>query len=1196
MKRKKLKKWMSAIAAAAAATSILAGGIGQADVARAADQPARLTVYDDGLSGEFADYSWADHDMADRSAPHGGVNAIRLKPNGDDGLYLYKDRILSVTDYPVLEFWMNGGGASGQRLEVVLQAGGQPVASQALSPAQGGWQPVRINLAELHIPGGIVDGILVRGTTGGEQADVLLDDIAFVRETVQVGLEVTPSPLRLLPEDRATLSAATVFSDGSRTPIEQGISWSSGNPGVAVVQNGMVTAVSVGKTAITAEFGSMKVSVPVTVADPSAVPQGGSADDRPGVTIYGDTLHEDYRDYSWADHDLTEASTVHAGESAIRMNPSQEGGLYLYRDGGPVNIKDYDTLEFWVNGGVSGGQQLELVFNSGGSPAGRVNVGSLLAGGEILAGEWAKVSVDLTQLNIENGIFDALLFRGLTDGEQGNVYLDDIRLLEKYVAPPTLKEGVLSQYGMVLAAGDVSSLSYEARYSDGSAKDVTASAQWTSSDASVVSVDAKGKLQAKGGGLAKISAKFEDSSASMYVQVADVEPETAYGDGLADGYSNWSWGTSDFDNAAPAASGDRSISFRAKGYEGIWIHRDSAVMDLHGYYGLTLKLHGGTKGGQHLRVNMMDGRNFAGEFNLDDVLPQGIAAGKWTDVKLKFADLGLSELNFDGIVLSAWGEQDQGTVYVDDVKWLRTTEPVNLPDPEVPGVNVTIDAGGTQRALSPGIFGVNFEDMPSEGASTMTFPIKRWGGNQMTRYNWQLDTTNRGGDWYFLNIPNDNEDPSALPNGSLSDRFIADSKTKGTDVLLQVPTIGWTPKSREISWSFSIDQYGEQSGNECDWQEAWCRPDAGTGKTKDGSYVTGNDPEDTSKQVGTSFITDWIAHLQQTFGSYVHKYALDNEPMLWPHSHWDVHPELTTYDEVWNYTSDYAKAIKQADPQAEIFGPVPWGWCEYFYSAKDGCSPGTDMEAHGGKPYLEWYLGKVEEYRQRTGVRLVDVLDIHYYPAENNVPFSSDESPTMTKRRLNSLKSLYDPNFTDPSSWIQEPVMLLPRMRELIARNAPGTKLSISEYNFGDGSGIGSGLAQAEALAIFAREGVDYAMRWGALPGGTPLEDAFKLYLDYDGKGSKIEGDVVGASSSNGDAVGTYAIVSKTGKKYVLLFNKDTAPRMASVKAELDLSGEGQVYRFDAKHRLAAAGAVQGSAEGLNVRLPAKSATLIVLP
>ncbi|THF83252.1 glycoside hydrolase family 44 protein [Cohnella fermenti] len=1131
------------------------GGAGWAPSSHAVAAPKKLVVYDDRLHSDFTNYSWADHTLSETGIVHEGTSAIRMKPNNDDGLYLYSDRILGTDDYPLLQLWVSGGGASGQRVEIVLQSGGEPVAVQALDPSQlrqGQWNEVEIALDDLDLPNGLFDGILIRGTTSGAQPAIYLDDISLLGDSGEGTVSEDEGPVLEEPgtEDPGNEDPA-VEDPGTEDPTAE-------EPGQEQEQ-----------------------------------PDSSDGDDAAGMTVYDDALHADFQDNSWAQHSLTDATHVHSGAAAIAYDSSFGGGLYLYKQNGGVSLKEYDRLQLWVNGGEAGGQKLELVFNSGGQSVASVDLDSLLEGGAIPAGEWTKVSVDLTSLSIPDQLFDGLLFRGLEDGEQAPVYLDDIRLLEKYVAPPTLLEGVLSQYGMVLAPGDEGKVAFEARYSNGTSADVSDKASWTSDNPEAVTVDA-GRLAAVGAGLAKITAVYGAATASLYVQVVSNEPETVYDDALADGYTNWSWGTQNFENGTPAASGNRSISFVAKGYEGIWMHRDES-MDLHRYYGLTLQVHGGTAGGQHLKVSLMDDRSFVGEFDLENALPDGVPANGWTEVELKFADLGVDELTFDGIVISAWGEENQGTVFFDNISLLRNSSVVELPEPELPEVQVVLNAAEKGNTLSPGIFGLNFEDMPSDGHSELGVPIKRWGGNQMTRYNWQLNTTNRGGDWYFLNVPYDDGDPSQLPEQTLSDRFIEESLEANTDVLIQIPTIGWTPKSREIGWSFSVEKYGQQASDECDWKEAWCRADAGNGKNKDGSYVTGNDPEDTSMQTGPEFAAAWVEYLQDRFGDKVHNYALDNEPMLWGHSHWDVHPEMTTYDEVWDYTQSYGSAIKAADPQANIFGPVPWGWCEYFYSAKDGCSPGDDMAAHDGKPYLEWLLEKNEEYRQQNGTRLIDTLDIHYYPAEENVAFSSDESPAMVKRRLNSLKSLYDPNYVDPTSWIQEPVKLIPRMKELIADNAPGMKLSISEYNFGDGNGIGSGLAQAEALALFAREGVDYAMRWGALEADTPLEDAFKLFLNYDGNGSRIQGDVVGAASSNADAVSSYAIAAPDGKTYVLLFNKDSAPRQANLQADIGLNRSAEVYRFEARKRLYNAGSAQGTDDGLALKLPARSATLLVL-
>jgi hypothetical protein len=246
-------------------------------------------------------------------------------------------------------------------------------------------------------------------------------------------------------------------------------------------------------------------------------------------------------------------------------------------------------------------------------------------------------------------------------------------------------------------------------------------------------------------------------------------------------------------------------------------------------------------------------------------------------------------------------------------------------------------------------------------------------------------------------------------------------------------------------------------------------------------------------------------------------------------------------------------------------------------------------------PFLEWYLKQASDYEKKPGgVRLVDYLDIHYYSQESAVP-TEDESPEAAKRRFQSLKTLFDDRFVD-QSWIQEPIRLIPRMKEMIAKYMPSVKLAITEYNFGNGSGITSGLAQAEALAIFGREGVDLATRFGNFRAGTPIEDAFKLFLDYDGQGSKIEGSSVGTSSTLFDAVGAYTIEGSGGKTYVLLFNKDTLTRQVSVDAGVPVEGGAETYRFDAGTRLAHAGQVRAGADGtLSLSLPKRSATLIVI-
>jgi hypothetical protein len=238
----------------------------------------------------------------------------------------------------------------------------------------------------------------------------------------------------------------------------------------------------------------------------------------------------------------------------------------------------------------------------------------------------------------------------------------------------------------------------------------------------------------------------------------------------------------------------------------------------------------------------------------------------------------------------------------------------------------------------------------------------------------------------------------------------------------------------------------------------------------------------------------------------VHQYILDNEPALWNSTHRDMHPAATTYDELVDKTINFGRAVREADPDAVIAGPAEWGWMGYLYSGKDaeaGVGARPDRKAHGDVPFVEYYLQKLREYEQKNGVRVLDVLDLHYYPQQENVYGGGDGATDAkgTALRLRSTRSLWDSSYLD-ESWIKETIRLLPRMREWIATNYPGRGISIGEWNFGGEHHMSGALATAEALGRFAEYGVTSAFYWTAPPEGSPSIQAFAAYRNFDEKGA----------------------------------------------------------------------------------------------
>ena len=526
-------------------------------------------------------------------------------------------------------------------------------------------------------------------------------------------------------------------------------------------------------------------------------------------------------------------------------------------------------------------------------------------------------------------------------------------------------------------------------------------------------------------------------------------------------------------------------------------------------------------------------------------------------------------------------------------------------------IAVNVDTSQDRRAIDPRIYGVNFGTAAQ--LADPGFTVRRWGGNATTRYNYTTDVSNRGYDFVFLNV---NEGGAAPPNQSSLNSFIAQTLKAGRLPLVTIGTIGWRPLDgvRAKRYGFSIAKYGAQlrNGGQFDADGGNGECDAAVNVTghcpnrpgEDFDLIVGNDPLDTSVASDPTWAGAWIEHLQTRHGDAVHHYALDNEPMLWNSTHRDVHPAPPSYDEMWDQrTVPYATAIKNADPQAQVYGPVTWGYCDLFSSAADGCHVGADRNAHGGLPFVRWYLRQVCAYQQQHGVRLVDYLDLHYYPQGQIAPnvgvvdFGDGANDGNTAAlRLRSLKELYDPNWV-AESWFADlgdfdanhysKPQFLRRVKAWIAAECPDIKLAVTEYQWGSDHGASSALAHAEVLAIFGREGVDLATRWEAPEPGSRVERAFRLFLDYDGNGSRVEGDSVRATSANVDALGAYAVDLPNQRTMILLFNKDTAANTAQIALNGDRSGAWQLYPLRRGQRCRAGGERQHRGQCAHARQPA---------
>ena len=389
---------------------------------------------------------------------------------------------------------------------------------------------------------------------------------------------------------------------------------------------------------------------------------------------------------------------------------------------------------------------------------------------------------------------------------------------------------------------------------------------------------------------------------------------------------------------------------------------------------------------------------------------------------------------------------------------------------------LTVDAAGNPHAINPDIYGLTNYGLDANFAKEIQVPNIRWGGDGTTRYNWQVDSSNAGFDWYFMG---GNGQSTSTPSAS-ADLMVSTYKAaSNARTLMTIPIIPWVNKSAAWNCSFPVSEYGAQQST-----NPYVHPNGGNcGNSISSSGTQLSDTNVYANHIDNSVALQqgWVQHLIATFGTAanggVPYYQLDNEPGGWSNTHRDVEPVQPDYDTIIGLGQQYAAMVKQTDPSAKVFGPVDFtlgGWIG---------TPAKQNGLYAG----QYYLQKMAAYDAASHQRILDYFDEHYYGGG-----STDAA------ELASTRALWDSTFNS-GSWVEQyffngPMMLLPRFRSWIQTYYPGTKLSISEYSFASGTNpLVDSLTEADVLGIYGREGLDFANMWNVPKPTDPLAYSFRL-------------------------------------------------------------------------------------------------------
>jgi len=336
-----------------------------------------------------------------------------------------------------------------------------------------------------------------------------------------------------------------------------------------------------------------------------------------------------------------------------------------------------------------------------------------------------------------------------------------------------------------------------------------------------------------------------------------------------------------------------------------------------------------------------------------------------------------------------------------------------------------------------------------------------------------------------------------------------------------------------------------------------------------------------------------------------------------------------------------------------VSGPVIDYWEAYFYSKKDiesGWSSGpcyepwsgpTDRTAHGGTPLIEYYLQQFAKYSGPSyyNTRLLDYLDVHSYfsPSYNgsSVGFTTAGDTQEQETRMNGTRVFWDPTYTDPNlpqpnyvtdsnytpnctTPLQAPEVI-PMLKSWVAKDYPGTKTGIDEYNFGALESINGAVVEADILGIFGRQGLDMSAFWPTTNYSSqePGNYSFAMYRNYDlaNDGASF-GDVylyATSATSGADAENQLAVYggqrSKDSAITVMVINKTYGPLTSTVSLQNFSAPSGttaSVYQYSNANlnsivQQAPANVTSPSGSGStstinNYTFPAQSITLFVVP
>ena len=460
-------------------------------------------------------------------------------------------------------------------------------------------------------------------------------------------------------------------------------------------------------------------------------------------------------------------------------------------------------------------------------------------------------------------------------------------------------------------------------------------------------------------------------------------------------------------------------------------------------------------------------------------------------------------------------------------------------------VHISVDVKQNRKQVSPYIYGKNNSLSGSPLSEAEWRRLRDAGiklfrensGNNATKYNWRLKRTSAP-DWYN-NVYGANWDYEAQ---SLLDNILG---AKGMFAFQLIGKAALTPAYNFNDWNYNNSQW---------WP--------GVNQNLAGGGVVDPSLNSTKALVEGNpdlYLNDWpadstVAILDKWFGNGVESlhldssaflyWNMDNEPEIWEGTHDDVMPHQLSAEDFMQRYFEVAKKARAKYPGIKLVGFVSsseWFW----YAWPDGKGNSGKISYNGSSyTWIEFFIKRIAEEQQRTGIRLLDVIDLHSY-----LSASSDAELMQVHRvfydRAYNYPGANGVKLTSPSGWGNSITKeyIFGRINDWLDQymgEGHGVTLGSTESGWEkDFNQMPLALNYASTLGVFANEGVELFTPWFWSPSYWEVVHLFSRYC---------KNISVLSVSDDDNNLSAYSTINTAGDSLtIVLVNRYTTAKTASI-------------------------------------------------